>query len=118
MCTERTLPVLSAEAVDQPVAPEEDAAAGEDAEQDGAVTRRFPYRLTDEVERDGADQHARPEAHDEADRPEADPEPERRSCADHERRRRERAPAEGASHLLRSWLPHRPEPGQDSSRKR
>jgi len=115
MCAERTLPVLAAEAVDQPVAPEEDAAGGEDAQQDGAVTRRFPYRLTNEV--DGADQHSRPEAHDEADRPEADPEPERRSCADLERRRRGRAPAEGLSHATRSWLPHRPEPGQDSSRK-
>jgi hypothetical protein len=48
------------------------------------VPRRLVHRLLDEIERDGADQHPRAEAHDEADRPQPDPEPERRRGTEHE----------------------------------
>ena len=52
---------------DQPVAAEEDHAAGEDAEQRRPLVGAFVHRLLDEVERDRTDQDAGAKAHDQPD---------------------------------------------------
>jgi hypothetical protein len=55
-------------------------------------------RLLDQIERNGADQHAGAEGHDQPDRRQADPESERDDGAQDERRGCEEPPAESGSH--------------------
>ncbi|HTY96031.1 MAG TPA: hypothetical protein VMB91_03255, partial [Solirubrobacteraceae bacterium] len=56
--------IAPAHAVDQPVAPEEHAAAGEDADVDRPVGRCRLGGLLDQIECHRADQHAGAEGHD------------------------------------------------------
>ena len=80
--TLRVLAVRAAETVDEPVAAEEDPAAGEDAGDGGPLPHLRVDRLLDEIEGDGADQHACAEAHDQPDRAQADSKSQRDDGAD------------------------------------
>jgi hypothetical protein len=91
---------------------EEDDAAGEDARQGGAAPGRPVDRFLDEIEGNGADQHAGAKTHDQPDRAYVDPDQEGDDRADHERGRRQRSPTERSRHRLpimhwpRDWPNH------------
>jgi hypothetical protein len=73
------------EVVDQPVAAEEQQAAGEKTRDQRSVTGRLRGRLFGEIERDRADQHSCAEAHDQPDHAQGDADPKRDDSPDHER---------------------------------
>jgi hypothetical protein len=91
-------PVGAAEAVDERVAEEEDAAAREDPGDDRGVSALGVDGLLHEVEGHRADEHARAETHDQADEPDANVEGDRGDGADHQRRRRQGPPTERRGH--------------------
>jgi hypothetical protein len=93
------LTVSPPEVVDQPVAAEEDRAAGEQARNRRPVTGGLADRLLHQVERDRADQHACAEGQDQPDHAQADAEAERDQGADHQRGSRQGSPAERCCHL-------------------
>ena len=93
------LTVSPPEVVDQPVAAEEDRAAGEQARNRRPVTVGLADRLLHQVERDRADQHACAEGQDQPDHAQTDAEAERDKRADHQRGSRQGSPAERCCHL-------------------
>ena len=90
--------MLAAHPVDQRVAGVEDQRAGEEPDRDAAVAAVRVPRLLDELERDGADQHAAAERHHDAEQARADRPQERDRAAEDQRRRGEEAPAERLEH--------------------
>jgi hypothetical protein len=77
------------------VAAIEDQATCEQPKDDPASTVRLAGSLLDEVECDGADQHAPTKGHDEPDYSDLDLDDQRDDRADHERGRRQGPPSEG-----------------------
>jgi hypothetical protein len=76
------LAVFAAQPVDQGVSGEEDARSGQEPEPDGAVAAGRVGCFLDELERDGADQHAAAERHHQAQGAIADSIAERDDTAD------------------------------------
>src|SRR6185436_4568823 len=97
----RALAAGAAHAVDQPVADEEDQRPDQQSECDPAFPGRGVERLLDELERDGADQHAGAEGHDQPQHAPLDADPERDEAADDERRARDQPPEERCAHQRR-----------------
>ena len=90
----------AAKAIDEGVSEEEHGGSGEEAQRDSAVAGGGLERLVNELEGDGADQHAGAEGHDQAERTTADREAKRNEAAEYERRARHDAPEEGLAHQL------------------
>jgi hypothetical protein len=84
--------------VDHGVAREEGQRAGEEAESDSPGAGRCRVALEDELVRNGADEHAGAEGHDEAENAPRDRVEQGEEPADEQRRRSEKPPAERSAH--------------------
>jgi len=94
----RMLPVGASPAVDEQIAGPERRGAGEQPERDAGSPSVPVPGFVDELEGDGADQHAAAEGHDEAERPFADAPAERHDAAHDECRGGEKSPSERSRH--------------------